>query len=604
MTSTDDSTNKLPTPTVRDVIRLGIAKNAPYRRTLLIAWASVVLAVMLGDVAAPLIFATILGRVAHLNSASQLWPTFGKLLILYALVTAAQLTFWRLAGWFEWDSSLKSFIKVINDGFAHLMSLSYRWHADHAAGESEGALVTFSWAYTETIDAITWQVLRTVLMITSVIVVLAVVIWPVALVMVAFMAAFVLVIAKRMRPVHAAGNEFTATHARATGMIADVLGNVTTVKSQGTDQREADRLAEMLAESLRADFTARSRFSALRWRMEAVLSVLSWAAMFVGVVLAIRHDVGAAVVYLVLFYTAQVATSMQQSFDTVREIQRDLAKCTPFTAIMAVVPEVQDAPGSKELKVPSGRVDFSNVSFRYRPDRPLFDGLDLSIKPGEHVGIVGASGGGKSTLGRLILRFMDVDDGTITVDGTDIARVTQASLRQHISYVPQDPQLLHRSVAENIWYGRDDEIDTDVLDAIGRAAHVHEFASQLPDGYDTLVGDRGVKLSGGQRQRVAIAQAMAKNAPILIMDEATSALDSESEKLVQDALWRLMERSTSLVIAHRLSTIAHMDRILVLEGGTIVEQGSHRELLAKGGLGPYGRLWQHQSGGFLVDPDE
>jgi ATP-binding cassette subfamily B protein len=228
-------------------------------------------------------------------------------------------------------------------------------------------------------------------------------------------------------------------------------------------------------------------------------------------------------------------------------------------------------------------------------------------------------------LSKLLLRFMDVDGGGILIDGQDIKGITLSSLRSHISYVPQDPQLLHRTIAENICYGIATDkngcgsngngngngngtanpavpvVDYDIVHAVGKAAHVEEFVYALPDKYDTVVGERGLKLSGGQRQRVAIAQAMAKHAPILVLDEATSALDSESEHLVQEALWRLMERSTALVIAHRLSTIANMDRIVVFDQGKIVEEGTHRELLRDGGLGMYGRLWQHQSGGFLVE---
>jgi len=200
------------------------------------------------------------------------------------------------------------------------------------------------------------------------------------------------------------------------------------------------------------------------------------------------------------------------------------------------------------------------------------------------------------------LRFMDVQGGRIAIDGQDISRVTQHSLRRSISYVPQDPQLLHRSIAENICYGLDElgAPDLEVVERVGRAAHVEEFVARLPDGYATVVGERGLKLSGGQRQRVAIAQAMAKAAPILLLDEATSALDSESEALVQDALWQLMKGVTAIVVAHRLATIARLDRIVVLERGRIVEQGSHAELLGLGDDGVYSRLWQHQSGGFLA----
>jgi ATP-binding cassette subfamily B protein len=214
------------------------------------------------------------------------------------------------------------------------------------------------------------------------------------------------------------------------------------------------------------------------------------------------------------------------------------------------------------------------------------------------VGLVGRSGGGKSTLTQLLLRMMDIDAGTIRIGGQDIARLRQADLRGIIAYVPQEPAMFHRSLRENIAFARPGATDAEILDA-ARAAHVTEFAENLPEGFDTLVGERGVKLSGGQRQRVALARAILRDAPILLLDEATSALDSESEVLIQEALWRIMAGRTALVVAHRLSTVARMDQLVVLDRGEIIEQGTHEELLRREGT--YARLWQHQSGGFLED---
>ena len=266
-------------------------------------------------------------------------------------------------------------------------------------------------------------------------------------------------------------------------------------------------------------------------------------------------------------------------------------------------PKVQDAPNAAPLHVTRGKVEFDNVFFNYNNERQVLDGLSLTVRPGEKIGLVGRSGAGKSTLINLLLRFYDVDRGAIRIDGQDISRVTQDSLRGAIGMVTQDTSLLHRSICDNIAYGRPDADRAEIQAAAARA-QADEFIQQLSDnhgnrGYDTLVGERGVKLSGGQRQRIAIARVMLKNAPILLLDEATSALDSEVEAAIQESLDEVMEGKTVIAIAHRLSTIAAMDRLIVMDEGRIIEQGSHAELLELGGV--YARLWRHQSGGFLAE---
>jgi ATP-binding cassette, subfamily B, multidrug efflux pump len=270
---------------------------------------------------------------------------------------------------------------------------------------------------------------------------------------------------------------------------------------------------------------------------------------------------------------------------------------------------VVDRPGAVALEVPHGEIRFERVRFAYGGDRSVIEDFSLTIRPGEKIGLVGRSGAGKSTIVNLLLRFYDVEGGRILIDGQDIAGVTQTSLRAQVGMVTQDTSLLHRSVRDNIVYGRPDSTDEQTV-AAARRAEAHEFILELSDprgrhGYDAHVGERGVKLSGGQRQRVAIARVMLKDAPILLLDEATSALDSEVEAAIQQSLYRLMEGKTVVAIAHRLSTIAAMDRLIVMDRGRIVEEGDHASLLAQGGL--YARLWAHQSGGFLgeaVDDDE
>jgi ATP-binding cassette subfamily B multidrug efflux pump len=260
-----------------------------------------------------------------------------------------------------------------------------------------------------------------------------------------------------------------------------------------------------------------------------------------------------------------------------------------------------DKPDAKPLKVSRGEIRFEDVRFGYGRETGVIAGLSLTVRPGEKIGLVGRSGAGKSTLVNLLLRFFDVEDGRILIDGQDIAEVTQESLRSQISVVTQDTSLLHRSIRDNIGYGRPGASESEIL-AAAELAHAHEFIVGLEDwkgrrGYDSQVGERGVKLSGGQRQRVAIARVILKNAPILVLDEATSALDSEVEAAIQASLSTLMAGKTVMAIAHRLSTIAQMDRLIVLDRGRIVEQGSHDQLLQLGGH--YAALWRRQSGGFI-----
>lgn len=262
---------------------------------------------------------------------------------------------------------------------------------------------------------------------------------------------------------------------------------------------------------------------------------------------------------------------------------------------------IQDAPDAKELTVTQGKIDFNQVDFHYGEQTGVIDHLNLTIKAGEKVGLVGRSGAGKSTLVNLLMRFYDVENGQISIDDQDIKTVKQDSLRSQIGMVTQDTSLLHRTIRENILYGNPNATDEQLNCAI-KQAQAHDFINELTDpngnhGLDAQVGERGVKLSGGQRQRIAIARVLLKNAPILLLDEATSALDSEVEAAIQESLYELMQGKTVIAIAHRLSTIAAMDRLIVLDQGRIVEQGTHQELIAAGGI--YAQLWAHQTGGFL-----
>jgi ATP-binding cassette subfamily B protein len=282
----------------------------------------------------------------------------------------------------------------------------------------------------------------------------------------------------------------------------------------------------------------------------------------------------------------------------VDEFNKAVGRCKQSLFALITPLEIEDKPDANFLKCNSAHISFSNVKFHYKGTVPLFQDLTVDIKAGQRVGLVGYSGSGKTTFVNLILRLFDVTDGAILINNQDIRDVTQDSLHENIGMIPQDPNLFHRSLMDNIRYGQIDASEEEVIEA-AKKAHAHEFIIRLSEGYNSKIGERGVNLSGGQRQRIAIARAMLKNAPILILDEITSQLDSVTEALIQDSLWGLMQGKTTIVVAHRLSTLLDMDRILVFDKGSIVEDGTHYELLAKDNV--YKKLWNAQVGGFLGD---
>jgi len=390
-----------------------------------------------------------------------------------------------------------------------------------------------------------------------------------------------------------------AAWTRMSGRVADVLSNMDAVRAHAAERREAAEHARRVDEHRRLTLAS---WDYNNLRIDTVVAPLSVVTNVVGLVLALvvstRADgPGIAAVVVTFAYLVQ-ATSILFEFNSIwRQMERAVTEAAQFTELLLDEPTVLDPDRPEPRPTGSADVALERVRFTHPGQgAPLFDGLDLHIGDAERVGLVGRSGGGKTTIIRLLLRLMDVDAGRILIGVRDITRLTQADLRSLIAYVPQDPVMFHRTLRENIAFGRPEATESQIRAAAG-AAHVLEFADALPQGFDTLVGERGVKLSGGQRQRVAIARAVLRDAPILLLDEATSALDSESEALIQGALWTMMEGRTAIAVAHRLSTVAGMDRLVVLDRGRVVEQGTHAELLASGG--GYAKLWQRQSGGFL-----
>lgn len=385
--------------------------------------------------------------------------------------------------------------------------------------------------------------------------------------------------------------------AELNGATADSISNNVTVKTFAHEKQEQHTIAKLTAkyqQVYRKDFRWMSTEGSLRLLLMTLVQVIAIAVM-AHLLFTNKIELGIAI--FIVSYLQRIATQIFSLGELVNGYDRIFLQTAPMTEILLSPDATTDAPYAKRLPAPKGEISLNHVSYHYPDgDDLVLHNLNLTIPAGQKVGLVGKSGSGKTTLTRLMLRFDDVSDGEITIDGHNIRAVTQESLRKAISYVPQEPLLFHRELKENIAYGKLGATDEQVTQA-AHDANALDFIKKLPQSFQTIVGERGVKLSGGQRQRVAIARALLKDAPILVLDEATSALDSESEKLIQQSLATLMKGRTSLVIAHRLSTIAKLDRIIVMNDGAIIEDGTHEQLLTKNGL--YAKLWRHQSGGFI-----
>ena len=477
--------------------------------------------------------------------------------------------------------SLAVMRRVLDDAFARVQRFSSDWHANNFAGSTVRRVTRGIWAIDTLDDTLLLLIAPEVLVLlgtTLVLLVRAPLMGLVLAVMVGLFAFISIWLALRyVAPTARVSNEWDS---RMGAVLGDAVTCNAVVKSFGAEEREEGHLhavARTWAEKTYYSWyrgTNSANFQAsctLFMRVVMIgLAVLFWW----------RGVAGPGDVAYVLTMMFLIQGYLRDLGQQVSQVQRSVNEMEELVGLFSMEPAIQDAPDAVPLEVKAGEIDLLGVTFRYPSQaRPIYQDLSLKIMPGSRVALVGASGSGKTTLTRLLQRLYDVNEGNILIDGQDIAHVTQQSLRRQIALVPQEPMLFHRTLAENIAYGRPDATREEIVEA-ARLANADVFISRLPEGYGTLVGERGVKLSGGERQRVAIARAFLVDAPIVIFDEATASLDSESEMLVQEAMTRLMEKRTVLVVAHRLATVRDLDRILVFHQGQIVESGTHESLMA------------------------
>lgn len=547
----------------------------------------------------------LVGKVVDLVAAGgvgpdRVWEVFGPYVALFVGANVAGQVCSKLQDYTCARLEIRASYELARRSFDVLSNQSMTFHTNRYGGSLVSATQKYVGAYATLMDTFTYSLLPGAATVAMTIALLAPLVPAYVVLLAAVLVIYVMVVLKLYRKILPINAAASAAQNHLSGELSDSITNIMAVKTAGREAYEQE-VFRRASEDVRQADSARMRRTMRTGAVTSTLIVLMMAltAVFIAGGNA-WLGISSGTLVMMFTYTNTLAMRFNMLSAMFQQINRAIGDAHDLTVALDEPLLVADDPKAPKLRVTAGRIDFEGVGFRYadadEQDR-VFDDFTLEIPAGQRVGLVGRSGSGKTTLTTLLLRLEDLTRGRILIDGQDIAHVTQTSLRRQVAYVAQEPMLFHRSIRENIAYGRPEASDAEVERA-AREANAWEFIERLPDGLDTEVGERGVKLSGGQRQRVAIARAILMDAPILVLDEATSALDSESERLIQDAFENLMRGRTAIVVAHRLSTVASLDRIVVLSHGAIVEDGTHEELVAAGG--EYASLWSRQTGSFLA----
>ena len=573
--------------------------NRKYKKLFWIATLGSIFGVLFQDILAPFAISRAFLKMQSAYARHQ-YVNFGYLVpyvIAFTVFMILGLIIWRIQGYSAWLIEDKVEKDMIIDAFDKLEHKGQTFHSNRFGGSLVSQVNKYVGAYERLMDEYFWSILTGIVSLLGSLIVLWIVAPKFALLLIAIVIIYVFLISKRVKTQMPYNIELSESESKRTAELADAITNSSNIRAFANEEYELDRFKKTAYDTSKKRTKLAFEVFKSEIASHTMTNTFRILAFSYGVIAVTAFHSSASILYLVISYSSGIVDKLWQFGRTLRNINQGLSDSNEMLNTLEVAEEIKNPENPEKSKISRGDINFSDVLFTHNENKnALFKDFNVHIKQGEKIGLVGPSGSGKTTFTNLLLRVIDVDGGHIDIDGQDIRKITQKDLRRAITYVPQEPVLFHRSIADNIGYG-DLDADNDAIVGAAKLANAHEFIEKLPMGYKTLVGERGVKLSGGQRQRIAIARAMLKNSPILILDEATSALDSENEAKVQDALNKLIRSRTTIIVAHRLSTIKDVDRILVIKDGIISEEGSHNELIRKDGL--YAKLWNRQSGGFI-----
>lgn len=547
----------------------------------------------------PLYFKKFFDLLSDSGDKNSLYSSLIQALLMIAGLEIGKWTLQRISIYFSTKFQTTVVAKLAETCFGALHKHSFSYFNNNFVGAIVKRFNWFTRAFESVLDKIIWTIIPLLVNVSLVIFILTGRNPLISIFVGTWLVIFLLINWTFTKYKFKFDLKRTEAESKVSGILADTITNQSNVKLFTGYERESQNFSSALNNErlLRVkSWNLNSLFDGIQGFLAIVLEI---GIFYVAIGLWRENKITLGDFVLIQTYIMMIFYEIWNFGRIIRYLITDLTEAEEMTKLLTTPVEIRDVPEATDLYITKGEIQFENVEFNYHETRKIISGLNLNIKSGEKIALVGHSGAGKTTLIKLLLRMHEVSGGKILIDGQKINKIKQNSLWSNISLVPQDPILFHRSLMENIRYGKPDASDEEVINA-AKSAHCHEFILELPDKYETHVGERGVKLSGGERQRVAIARAILRNAPILILDEATSSLDSESEMYIQDALNILMDNKTVIVIAHRLSTIMKMDRIIVLDHGIIIEEGSHYQLLKRGN-GIYKQLWNLQAGGFITD---